>query len=88
MDSGCDVHFTKSRCWISKDDGKELSRGRASGTAFGTPGPAAGAALDGDGEPTVRIKVPVKGEHCMKLRDTCLKLVSMVHCGASGGSRI
>ena len=26
--------------------------------AFGTPGPAAGATLDGDGEPTVRIKVP------------------------------
>ena len=25
---------------------------------FGTPGPAAGATLDGDGEPTVRIKVP------------------------------
>ena len=24
MDSGCDVHFTKDRCWISKDDGKEL----------------------------------------------------------------
>ena len=26
--------------------------------AFGTPGPAAGATLDGDGEPTVRITVP------------------------------
>ena len=26
--------------------------------AFGTPGPAAGATLDGDGEPTVRIRVP------------------------------
>ena len=26
--------------------------------AFGTPGPAAGATLDGDGEPAVRIKVP------------------------------
>ena len=26
--------------------------------AFGTPGPAAGATLDGDGEPTVRVKVP------------------------------
>ena len=24
MDSGCDVHFTKNRCWISKDDGKEI----------------------------------------------------------------
>ena len=24
MDSGCDVHFTKDRCRISKDDGKEL----------------------------------------------------------------
>ena len=27
-------------------------------TAFGTPGPAAGATLDGDGEPAVHIKVP------------------------------
>ena len=26
--------------------------------AFGTPGPAAGATLDGDGEPAVRNKVP------------------------------
>ena len=26
--------------------------------AFGVPGPAAGATLDGDGEPTVRIRVP------------------------------
>ena len=26
--------------------------------AFGTPGPAAEATLDGDGEPAVRIKVP------------------------------
>ena len=32
-----------------------LARERA---AFGTPGPAAGATLDGDGEPTVRIRVP------------------------------
>ena len=24
MDSGCDVHFTQNRCWISKDDGKGL----------------------------------------------------------------
>ena len=26
--------------------------------AFGTPGPAAEAMLDGDGEPAVRVKVP------------------------------
>ena len=32
-----------------------LARERA---AFGTPGPAAGATLDGDGEPKLRIKVP------------------------------
>ena len=95
-DSGCDVHFTKNRCCISKDDGKELDMIRSGGVifvtarpskpssreanalelnpmtaaeveqaalarehaAFGTPGPAAGATLDGDGEPTVRIKVP------------------------------
>ena len=96
MDSGCDVHFTKDRCWISKDDGKELDMIRSGGVffvaarpsklssketstleldpmtaaeveqaalarehaAFGTRGPAAGATLDGDGEPAVRIKVP------------------------------
>ena len=96
MDSGCDVHFTKNRCWISKDDGKELDMIRSGGVffvaarpsksplreastlelnpmtaaeveqaalarehaAFGTPGPAAGATLDGDKEPAVRIKVP------------------------------
>ena len=96
MDSGCDVHFTKNRCWISKDDGKELDMIRSGGVffvaarpskpsskeantleldlmtaaeveqaalarehaAFGTPGPAAGATLDGVGEPAVRIKVP------------------------------
>ena len=96
MDSSCDVHFTKERCWISKDDGKELDMIRSGGVffvaarpakptsrvaitlelnpmtaaeveqtalarehaAFGVPGPAAGATFDGDGEPTVRIKVP------------------------------
>ena len=95
MDSGCDVHFAKNRCWISKDDGKELDMIRSGEVffvaarpsklsskeantlelnpmtaaeveqaalarehaAFGTPGPAAGTTLDGDGEPTVRIKV-------------------------------
>ena len=96
MDSGCDVHFTKDRCWIFKDDGKELDMIRSGGVffvlarpsrpssreastlelnpmtagevdqaaltrehaVFGIPGPAAGATLDGDGEPTVRIRVP------------------------------
>ena len=96
MDSGCDVHFTKNRCWISKDDGKELDMIRSGGVFFvaarpsklssketstleldpmtaaeveqaalarehaalGTRGPAAGATLDGDGEPTVRIRIP------------------------------
>ena len=96
MDSGCDVHFTKNRCWTSKDDGKELDMIRSGGVFFvaarpselssretntlelnpmtaaeveqaplarehaalGTPGPGAGATLDGDGEPAVRIKVP------------------------------
>ena len=96
MDSGCDVHFTKNRCWISKDDGKELDMVRSGGVffvaarpskpssreasalelnpttatkveqaalarehaAFGTLGPAAGDTLDGDREPSVRIKAP------------------------------
>ena len=96
MDSGCVVHFTKNRWWISEDDGKELDMIRSDGVffeaarpsklssrepstlelnpmtaaeveqaalarehaAFGTPGPAAGATLDGDGEPVVRIQVP------------------------------
>ena len=34
MDSGCDVHFTKNRCWISKDDGKELDSIRSGGAFF------------------------------------------------------
>ena len=126
MDSGCDVHFTENRCWISKDDGKELDMIRSGGVffvaarpskstskeastlelnpmtaaevehaalarehaAFGTPVPAAGAALDGDGEPTVRIRVPTgPATPSAKERERCAlsKLVSMVHCGASGG---
>ena len=47
--------------------------------AFGNRGPAAGATLDGDGEPTMRFTVPqdrprpqLKRERCMRLRDTCL----------------
>ena len=86
MDSSCDVHFTKDRCWMSNDDGKELDMTRSGGVlfvaarpsrpssreastlelnpmtaaeveqaalarehaAFGIPGPAAGATLDGD----------------------------------------
>ena len=31
MDSGCNVHFTKNRCWISIDDGKELDMIRSCG---------------------------------------------------------
>ena len=52
---------------------------------FATPGPAAGATLDGDGEPTVRIRVPTgpatpsaeEREHCLRLRDTCLTAVGV-----------
>ena len=34
MDSGCDVHFTKNRCWLSKDDGKDLDMIRSGGVFF------------------------------------------------------
>ena len=34
MDSGCDLHFTKNRCWISKDDGKELDMIGSGGVFF------------------------------------------------------
>ena len=34
MDSGCDVHFTKNRSWIPKDDGKELEMFRSGGVFF------------------------------------------------------
>ena len=126
MDSGCDVHFTKNHCWISKDDGNEFDMIRSGGVffvaarlskstsreantlelnpmtaavveqaalarehAFGTPGLAVGAALDGDGEPTVRIRVPTgpatpSAEEGFGAR-ALSKLVSMVHCGASSG---
>ena len=38
MDSGCDVHFTKNRSWISKDDGNELDMIRSGGVFFGGTG--------------------------------------------------
>ena len=34
LDSGCDVKFTKDRCWISEDDGKELDMIRSGGVFF------------------------------------------------------
>ena len=34
LDSGWDVHFRKNRCWISKDDGKELDMIRNGGVFF------------------------------------------------------
>ena len=34
VDSSCDVHFTKDRCCISKDDGKELDMIRGGGVFF------------------------------------------------------
>ena len=34
MDSGCDVHFAKNLCWISKDDRKELDMIRSGGVFF------------------------------------------------------
>ena len=52
--------------------------------AFGIPGPAAGATLDGDGEePMVRIKVPTgKKKRCIKLQDMCL-----IETGVKGALR-
>ena len=95
MDSGCDVHFTRDRCWIAKDDGKDLDMIRSGGVffvaarptksmrdsealelnpitlteieqaalarenvVFGDPGPKAEDAMIGDGDPSVRIRVP------------------------------
>ena len=34
MDSRCNVHFTKNRCWISTGDGKELDMFRSGGVFF------------------------------------------------------
>ena len=58
--------------------------------AFGTHGLAAGATLDGDGEPTVRIRVftgpaTPSAEEGERALHEASQLVSMVHCGASGG---
>ena len=116
MDTSCDVHFTKDRCWISNDDGKELDMIRSGEVffvaarpskpssreastlelnpmtaaeveqvalarehaAFGIPGPAAGATLDGDGEPPRARRCPqLKKEHCMRLLDTCFTAVGV-----------
>ena len=52
------------------------------------PGPVAGATLDGDREPTLRIRVPTglatpsAEESCMRLRDTCL-----IEAGVNGALR-
>ena len=34
MDSGCDVYFTKNRCWIAKNNGKELDMILSGGVFF------------------------------------------------------
>ena len=34
MDSGCDVYFTKERCWIAKNNGKELDMILSGGVFF------------------------------------------------------
>ena len=115
MDSG-DVHFTKDRCWISKDDGKEVDMIRSGAVFLVAARPSEPSSreartqelnpmtapeaeqaalargtlrLDGDGEPTVRIRVPTgpathsaeererEREHCMRLRDTCFTAVGV-----------
>ena len=73
MDSGCDVGVFLVAARPSKSTSKEASTLELNPmtaaeveqaalawehAAFGTPGPAAGVTLDGDGEPTVRIRVP------------------------------
>ena len=57
--------------------------------ALGTPGPAAGATLDSDGEPAVHIKVPTgpatpsaEGERCTRLQGMCL-----IEAGVNGALR-
>ena len=40
MDSGCDVHFTKDRCWISKENGEELDMIRSGGVFLVAARPA------------------------------------------------
>ena len=39
MDSDCDVYFNKNRCWIAKDDVKELDMIRDDGLVFVEGGP-------------------------------------------------
>ena len=34
MDSGCDVHFTKNLCWITKDNGEGLDVIQSGGVFF------------------------------------------------------
>ena len=40
MDSGCDVHFTRDRCWRPKEDGKGLDMIRSVGVSFVAARPA------------------------------------------------
>ena len=72
MDSGCNVYFSKDRCWIAKKQWKELDvflnvgvffmAERATSTrvhaGFGVPGPAARDTLDGE-KRSVRLGIPM-----------------------------
>ena len=69
------AHWNSIR-WQQQVEQAALAREHA---AFGVPRPAAGATLDGDGEPTLRILVPtalrrpqLKKERCTRLQDTRL----------------
>ena len=132
MDSGCDVHFTKNRCWFSKDDGKELDMIRSGGVFFVAARPSksssrAANALELNPMTAAEVEQAAldKGTRCVRnpgsrcrsnvgrrwrarsayqgshrpcdaiswrksatrgFRTRALsKLVSLVHCGASGG---
>ena len=58
-----------------------LARERA---AFGTLGPAAGATLDGDGEPAVRIKVPTRRPQLKRERSTRFQDMCFIEAGVNG----
>ena len=120
--------FTKNRCWISEDDGKEPDMIRSGGVffvaarpsrsssseaialklnpvtaaaeveqaalarehaAFRTPGPAAEATLDANGEPAVRIKVPTGPVTPQLKKERCTKhqVMSLIEAGVNGALR-
>ena len=102
MDSGCNVHFTKNRCCMSKDDGKALDMIRSGGVFFVAARPfkiavegrtqsddSSRGRASGDGEPTVASEFPRDLQRPQLKRERCMRLrdTCLVAAGVNGALR-